>query len=52
VSAAPTVGFCYEYPLRPDFVAQAVLPRDLTPQEAARICAFIRSLAEETWETA
>lgn len=37
---------CYEYPLRPNFLAQAVLPRNLTSQEAARLCAFIMTLAQ------
>lgn len=33
------------YPLRESFVAQVVLPRDMTNDEARRICAFIRTLA-------
>lgn len=41
-----TPRHCYEYPLRPDFMAQAVLPRNLTAQEAKRICAFIMTLAQ------
>lgn len=37
---------CYDFPLRPTFLAQAVLPRDMTSQEAARLCAFIMALAQ------
>ena len=33
------------YPLRENFVAQIVLPRNLTNDEARRVCAFIRTLA-------
>lgn len=36
--------WCYEYPLRPDFTAQVVLPRDLTTAEAKRLCAMIETL--------
>jgi hypothetical protein len=41
-----TPRHCYEYPLRADFMAQAVLPRNLTKKEAERICAFIMTLAQ------
>lgn len=36
---------CYEFPLRPNYMAQAVLPRDLTHEEAERVCAFIKAIA-------
>lgn len=35
------------FPLRPTFVAQLVIPRDLSKDEAERLCAFIRALAHE-----
>jgi hypothetical protein len=35
----------YDYPLREGFLAQVVLPRDLTTAEAARLYAFIKALA-------
>jgi hypothetical protein len=35
------------YPLRADFVAQVVLPRNLNNDEARRLCAFIRTLASD-----
>jgi hypothetical protein len=38
-------AICYNFPLRPGYLAQAVLPRDLTKEEAARLCAFLMSLA-------
>lgn len=39
---------CFEYPLRrhPMFMAQVVLPLDLTAQESERLCAFIKTLAQ------
>ena len=37
---------CFDYPLRPGFLAQVVLPRDMTSAEATRICAFIQTLAQ------
>jgi len=37
-------SLCYEYPLRPNYLVQLVLPRDLTVSEAARLCGFIRAL--------
>jgi len=33
------------FPLRPAFLAQVVVPRDMTKDEARRLCAFIASLA-------
>jgi hypothetical protein len=38
---------CMDYPLRPGLVAQVVIPADMTSAEAARLCAFIQSLAPE-----
>lgn len=34
-----------QYPLRQDFIAQVLLPRGMTSDEARRLCAFIRTLA-------
>ncbi|MGH8736412.1 MAG: hypothetical protein ACREVC_03520, partial [Burkholderiales bacterium] len=36
-----------QYPLRENFAAQVVLPRNLTLDEARRLCAFIRTLAAD-----
>lgn len=33
------------FPLRPDYLAQVVIPRDMTKDEATRLCAFIQALA-------
>lgn len=35
------------FPLRPNFLAQLVIPRDLTKEEAKRLGAFIDALAQE-----
>jgi len=34
----------YDFPLRPDFMAQLVLPRNLTEVEARRLAAFLCTL--------
>lgn len=39
------------FPLRHDFLVQVVLPRDLTTEEAERLCVFIRALAHEPVST-
>jgi hypothetical protein len=47
-SASPTSGssgLSLEFPLRADFLAQVVLPRDLKSDEAKRLAAFIATLA-------
>lgn len=33
------------FPLRPNYLAQIVIPRDMTKMEADRLCAFVISLA-------
>ena len=38
-------GLPLSYPLRPDFLAQVVIPRDLTAEEARRLGAFLLTLA-------
>jgi hypothetical protein len=45
-------SMCNEYPIRrkPLFMAQIVVPLDLTQQEAARLCAFIMTLAKPNLE--
>ena len=45
---APTsTGLPLSYPLRPDFLAQVVIPRDLTAEEARRLGAFLMTLAAD-----
>lgn len=39
-----SASLCLEYPLRPDFSVQVVLPRDLTEKEAQRLCEFLKSI--------
>lgn len=52
-SPAPTsTGLPLSYPLRPDFLAQVVIPRDLTSEEARRLCAFLLTLAADFRPTA
>lgn len=43
-----TKSVCNDFPLRLDYLAQVVVPRDMTAQEAERLCEFIRSLAQPT----
>jgi hypothetical protein len=38
-------GIALEYPLRPDLLAQVIVPRDLTVEEARRMGAFLVTLA-------
>jgi hypothetical protein len=40
-----TPALAMSYPLRENFVAQVVLPRNLSTDEARKLCAFIRTLA-------
>lgn len=44
-SAAGPDGISLEYPLRPDLLAQVIVPRDLTVEEARRMGAFLVTLA-------
>ena len=39
-----TPRWCLEYPLRKYFIAQVVVPRDITYLEALKLCAFIKTL--------
>lgn len=47
--SAPTTsaGLSHTFPMRSDFLAQLVLPRDMKTAEAQRLCAFIRALAAD-----
>jgi hypothetical protein len=37
---------CHELQLRANYRVQVVIPRDFTKAEAARLCAFVQSLAQ------
>ena len=39
-----TPQICYPVVVRTNFVAQICVPRDLTKEEADRLCAFINAL--------
>jgi len=39
-----TKSLCFDFPLRQDYLAQIVIPIDMTFIEAKRLCAFIESL--------
>ena len=41
------VGMSLDYNLRPDFLAQVVVPRDMNSQEARRLANFIMALATD-----
>jgi hypothetical protein len=43
---ATDLNLALPFPLRPNYLAQVVIPRDLTKDEAARLCAFIQALAQ------
>jgi hypothetical protein len=47
ITVAPptTVGLSLEFPLRADFLAQVVVPRDMKADEARRLTRFIMTLA-------
>lgn len=46
-SAVTETSLMMPFPLRPSFLAQIIIPRDLTKDEAARLCNFIQALAHE-----
>lgn len=46
-SAVTDTSLMMPFPLRPTFLAQLIIPRDLTKDEAIRLCAFIQALAVE-----
>lgn len=41
-------SLCLDFPLRPDFMAQVVVPKDMTSAEAKRLRGFLLSLAVPT----
>ena len=43
----PIAGLSLAYPLRPDFLAQVVVPRDMKSDEARRLSAFVMTLATD-----
>lgn len=43
---ATDLNLALPFPLRPNYLAQVVIPRDLTKDEATRLCAFIQALAQ------
>jgi hypothetical protein len=46
-AAATDTSLALPFPLRPTFLAQVVIPRDLTKDEAKRLAAFLDSLAHD-----
>jgi hypothetical protein len=47
MASATGPGISLDYPLRPDLLAQVVVPRDLTVEEARRMGAFLVTLAAD-----
>lgn len=45
-----TTSLALPFNLRPGYLAQIVVPLDMTKQEAERLCAFIKSLAQPEQE--
>lgn len=45
ISLATESNLALPFPLRPGYLAQVVIPRDMTKAEAGRLCAFIQTLA-------
>jgi hypothetical protein len=46
-AAATETSLALPFPLRPNFLAQVVVPRDLTREEAKRLAAFLDALAQD-----
>lgn len=46
-AAATDTSLALPFPLRPTFLAQVVVPRDLTKDEAKRLAAFLDALAQD-----
>lgn len=38
-------SLCYDFPMRADYNAQLVIPRNMTVREAERLCEFIKAIA-------
>lgn len=45
VGQATDKSLCMPFPLRPNFMAQVIIPRDMTKAEADRLCNLIMTLA-------
>ncbi len=45
--AATETSLAMPFPSRPTFLAQIIIPRDLSKDEAARLCNFIQALAQD-----
>ncbi len=43
-------ALAYDFPLRPDFLAQLVLPVNITEREAKKLGAFLLTLVQEQEE--
>jgi hypothetical protein len=41
-----TRSICLPFPLRKGYLAQILVPMDMTKAEADRLCAFVQSLAK------
>jgi hypothetical protein len=41
VPISAVVGLNFDYPIRPDFLASLIVPRDLNVAEARRLTAFL-----------
>lgn len=48
MSLATESNLVLPFPLRPNYLAQIVIPRDMTKDEANRLCAFVQALALTT----
>lgn len=46
-TAPPKVGMTADFNMRPDFMAQVVIPRDMKTHEARRLCGYIMMLATD-----
>ena len=46
-SAMPRGSIALSFPMRPEFDAQIVIPRDMTAEEARRLSAFLATLASD-----
>lgn len=47
VVASSELKLTIPFPLRSSFIAQVVIPRDLTKEEAKRLCAFVEALGHD-----
>ena len=44
-TAVPEASICHQLPIRGGYsIAQVIMPRNMTREEADRLCAFVRSL--------